>query len=194
MNKDTKPRRGLRAEAGIFYEDSIDVKEKNFMSKCSCYHTRKQQVYGHTGFGPYCREETVGECWGTKERDQCSCNGNTIKCDFYPEKRNTKVFAVDFDGTLCDNVWPEIGEPNIVMIEYVKALRQLGHKLILWTCREGDNLNEAVSGCSEQGVTFDAINDNLEEHKELFGGNSRKIVADYYIDDKAVQALSALPL
>lgn len=144
------------------------------MTKCSRYHK--------------------GECWGTKERDQCSCGGYTSKCDFYPEKRNIKVFAIDFDGTLCDNAWPEIGEPNIVMIEYVKALRQLGHKIILWTCREGDNLNEAVSWCSEQGITFDAINDNLEENKQLFGGNSRKIVADYYIDDKAVQALSALPL
>lgn len=105
-----------------------------------------------------------------------------------------KIFAIDFDGTLCENAWPEIGEPNIAMIEYVKALRKIGHELILWTCREGSDLEKAVAWCAEQGITFDAVNDNLEETKQWFGGNSRKIVADYYIDDRAVQALSALPL
>ena len=63
------------------------------MSKCDCYHTRTKIVYGHTGFGPYCRETTVGECWGTKERDECSCGGYTNKCDFYPEKRKPKTHS-----------------------------------------------------------------------------------------------------
>lgn len=100
-----------------------------------------------------------------------------------------KIFAVDFDGTLCENAWPEIGEPNVAMIEYVKALRQKGHKIILWTCREGNDLLKAISWCAEQGLIFDAVNDNLEDTKEWFGGNSRKIVAHYYIDDRALPAL-----
>lgn len=25
---------------------------------------------------------------------------------------NSKIIAVDFDGTLCENKWPEIGEAN----------------------------------------------------------------------------------
>lgn len=100
-----------------------------------------------------------------------------------------KVFAVDFDGTLCKNAWPEIGEPHDEMIAAVKRLRQVGHKIILWTCREGDDLIEALSWCAEQGLFFDAVNDNLEENKEFFGGNSRKIVADFYIDDKALHIL-----
>lgn len=139
------------------------------MSKCSCYYD--------------------GECWGTRERDLCSCNGNTNKCDFYPEKRNIKTFAVDFDGTLCKNEWPEIGEANEGMIAELIRLRQNGHKIILWTCREGEDLDKAVSWCAERGVFFDAINDNLEEHKQRFNGNSRKILADYYIDDKAIRPL-----
>ena len=100
-----------------------------------------------------------------------------------------KIFAVDFDGTLCKNVWPEIGEPHDEMIASVKRLRQDGHKIILWTCREGDDLNKALSWCADQGLVFDAVNDNLEEIKEFFGGNSRKIVADFYIDDKALHVL-----
>ena len=100
-----------------------------------------------------------------------------------------KTYAIDFDGTLCKNAWPEIGEPNVAMIEYVKALRKIGHKIILWTCREGADLEKAVSWCAEQGIIFDAVNDNLEEIKQRFGGNSRKIVAHFYIDDRAVPSL-----
>lgn len=97
-----------------------------------------------------------------------------------------KTIAVDFDGTLCKNAWPEIGEPNNEIINWIKALRNGGSKIILWTCREGLPLVDAIVWCTDHGLLFDAINDNLEEHKERFGGNSRKIQADLYIDDKAM--------
>ena len=100
-----------------------------------------------------------------------------------------KIFAVDFDGTLCENAWPEIGKPRTETIEYVKRLRKDGYKIILWTCREDDSLSKALAWCAEQGLFFDAVNDNLEETKEFFGGNSRKIVADFYMDDKALRSL-----
>jgi len=103
-----------------------------------------------------------------------------------------EVFAVDFDGTLCENAWPDIGEPHYDIINWVKKLKDCGHKLILWTCRDRILLVNAIVWCAEQGLFFDAINDNLEEHKNQFGGNSRKILADYYIDDKAVYP-SAMP-
>lgn len=98
----------------------------------------------------------------------------------------SKIYAVDFDGTLCENVWPNIGDPRDNILYMVKRLKRDGNKIILWTCREGVLLDEAVRWCGEQGLYFDAVNDNLEEHKEKFGDNSRKILADYYIDDKAV--------
>lgn len=101
----------------------------------------------------------------------------------------TKNFAVDFDGTLCDNAWPNIGKPHTEMINYIKRLRKKGHKIILWTCREGPDLEKAVEWCSKRGLVFDAVNDNLEETKQWFGGNSRKIVAHYYIDDRALPAI-----
>ena len=99
---------------------------------------------------------------------------------------NYQIIAVDFDGTLCYSNWPELGEPNMPLIEYLKSWQKQGNKLILWTCRAGDALDNAVSWCNEYELTFDAINDNLPEIVELYGNNSRKITCDYYIDDRAM--------
>ncbi len=96
-----------------------------------------------------------------------------------------KIIAVDFDGTLCFSNWPELGDPNVALIEYLKKWKDAGHKLILWTCRAGDPLDAAVTWCKDQGLVFDAINDNLPEIVSLYGNNSRKITCDYYIDDRA---------
>ena len=68
----------------------------------------------------------------------------------------------------------------------MKRRKESGDKLILWTCREGDDLETAVKWCQEQGICFDAINDNLPAVIEKYGCNSRKISCDFYIDDKAV--------
>lgn len=96
-----------------------------------------------------------------------------------------QIMAVDFDGTLCYSSWPDVGEPNRPLIEYLKNWKRMGNKLILWTCRAGSALDLAVSWCSEHQLEFDAINDNLPEIVEQYGSNSRKITCDYYIDDRA---------
>lgn len=101
-------------------------------------------------------------------------------------KREFTVYAVDFDGTLCESVWPGIGAPNMSLINHLIKRREQGNKIILWTCREGVRLQEAVEWCKEYGLEFDAVNDNLQELKDEFGNNPRKIYADCYIDDKAV--------
>ncbi len=96
------------------------------------------------------------------------------------------IIAVDFDGTLCSNNWPEIGEPNWELINRLKAEKEKGTKIILWTCRTGKMLHDAVSWCSNNcGLSFDAVNENLPEMIEKFGGDCRKIFANVYIDDKA---------
>ena len=97
-----------------------------------------------------------------------------------------KIIAGDFDGTLCFSSWPELGEPNLPLIDYLRNWRASGNKLILWTCRAGEALEKAVDWCQKQRLEFDAINDNLPEIIELYGNNSRKISCDYYIDDKAI--------
>ncbi len=100
--------------------------------------------------------------------------------------RGYTIYAVDFDGTLCESVFPDIGSPNMALIEHLKKRRKQGNKLILWTCRVGDRLQEAVEWCRQYGLEFDAVNENLPEMIEQWGGESRKVFADVYIDDKAV--------
>lgn len=98
----------------------------------------------------------------------------------------SKIIAIDFDGTLCHDAYPDIGEPKQKVINYAKSAKRSGCRLILWTNRAGDKLDEAVTWCKEQGIEFDAVNDNLPELVEKFGGsNCRKVFADVYIDDKA---------
>jgi hypothetical protein len=94
------------------------------------------------------------------------------------------IYAIDFDGTLCINEYPNIGQPIYKTIIFCKERKAEGHKLILWTCRSGKHLDEAVAWCKEQGLTFDAVNENLPEMIELFDNDCRKVFADYYIDDK----------
>lgn len=100
--------------------------------------------------------------------------------------RNYKVIAVDFDNTLFETDYPHIVRPILPVIEMAKARQEKGDKLILWTCREGAELDAAVEACREQGLEFDAVNDNLEEAKAEWGNNPRKVAADEYWDDKAM--------
>lgn len=96
------------------------------------------------------------------------------------------IYAVDFDGTLCESQWPGIGEPNTKLIEHLIKRQKQGAKIILWTCRIEERLQEAVDWCAEYGLVFDAVNDNLPENVEKYGSNCRKIWATCYIDDLAV--------
>lgn len=95
-----------------------------------------------------------------------------------------KTYAVDFDGTLSRGVYPATGEPNRELIDYLRARRAAGDKVILWTCREGEALQAAVEYCRLYDLEFDAINDNTEENKARYDNNCRKVAADFYIDDR----------
>ena len=97
-----------------------------------------------------------------------------------------KIIAVDFDGCLCESKWPNIGKENQPVINELLKQQALGAKLILWTCREGHQLQAAVMWCLNHGIKFDAINENLPENIEIFGNNSRKVYATEYWDDKSV--------
>ena len=95
------------------------------------------------------------------------------------------IIAVDFDGTLCnDSQFPAIGEPKQEVIDWVIKQKQLGHKIVMWTCREGDILLEAVHWCIAKNIQFDAINENVPETKFGYLGKA-KIIADIYLDDKS---------
>lgn len=98
-----------------------------------------------------------------------------------------KVIAIDFDGCLCANAWPEIGHPNWDVIAAAKSEQEAGAALILWTCREDELLQNAIEAAARWGLTFDAVNDSLPEWKGAWGNNPRKIGASEYWDDHAVR-------
>lgn len=102
------------------------------------------------------------------------------------ELGSTTIIAVDFDGTLTKGLWPDIAEPNTVLINELIHEREHGSKVILWTCRTGKYLQEAIDWCKEQGLIFDAVNQNIPELIERYGEDSRKVIADIYIDDKSM--------
>lgn len=104
----------------------------------------------------------------------------------YDEKKLfPSILAVDFDGTLVENQFPGIGKPDHVIAGAVRAYKEMGWKIILWTCRTDEMLQDAVDFCKEQlGIEFDAVNDNLPEVQKYFGGNTRKVFANLYWDDR----------
>lgn len=99
-----------------------------------------------------------------------------------------KVIAIDFDGTLFENKWPEVGMPIAPNINRAKNEKANGAVLILWTCREGEKLAEALAACRAAGLEFDYVNENTDELKAAFGTDPRKIAATEYWDDRAVCA------
>ena len=88
-----------------------------------------------------------------------------------------RVIALDFDGTICENEYPKIGKPKMDVIRRALKEREDGAALILWTCRTGELLKEAVDACAAWGLTFEAVNDNLPEWKKAWNNDPRKIGA-----------------
>lgn len=100
---------------------------------------------------------------------------------------NCTIYAVDFDGTLCESKYPGFGAPNNKLIQYLIDRRKMGDKVILWTNRTDSYLEDAVKWCNEKGLFFDAVNKNIPEIIEKFKPitPSPKVTADIFIDDLA---------
>lgn len=95
------------------------------------------------------------------------------------------VIAIDFDGTVVEHKYPKIGSEIPFATETLKELIKDGHRLILWTVREGKLLQEAVDWCRERGVEFYAVNRDYPEEKQHNNNHfSRKLKADLFIDDR----------
>ena len=100
------------------------------------------------------------------------------------------VIAVDFDGTIVEHRYPSIGKELPFAIDTLRKLAEEGHRLILWTVREGQYLDDAVEFCRTRGLEFYAVNrDYPEEEKEHNQHFTRKLKADLWIDDRNLGGL-----
>ena len=99
--------------------------------------------------------------------------------------------AVDFDGTIVEHAYPKIGKEKPFAIDTLKALTREGNKLILFTARDGELLEDAIKFCRDRGLEFYAVNSNYPPGA-LFGDNRAnpvKVIADLYIDDRNLGGL-----
>lgn len=96
-----------------------------------------------------------------------------------------KVIAIDFDGTIVEHKYPGIGKEMPFAFHTIRALQQKGHRLILWTYRQGKSLEAAVEYCRDHSIEFYAVNENYpgETRQKKYG---RKLNADVFIDDRNV--------
>lgn len=92
------------------------------------------------------------------------------------------LIGVDFDGTIVEHEFPDIGEPTPGAFAWLGQIQAAGAKLILWTMRSGETLDEAVQFCSEHGIEFYGINKNPTQSRWTL---SPKAYAELYIDDAA---------
>lgn len=95
------------------------------------------------------------------------------------------IIAVDFDGTIVEDAYPEIGEEKIFAFDTLKRLQSDGHRLILWTYRHGSKLQEAVDFCKQHGIEFYAVNKNYK-NEVMDDSIPRKLAADIFIDDRNI--------
>ena len=102
----------------------------------------------------------------------------------YEEATNIKI-AVDFDGTIVEHQYPEIGKEKLFAFEALREMQKKGFKLILWTVRSGDKLEEAIEFCRNKGVEFYAVNKNYPE-EVIDEDFTRKLEVDIYIDDRNI--------
>lgn len=99
------------------------------------------------------------------------------------------TIAVDFDGTIVEDRYPQIGKEQPFAVATLKQLMNDGHHLILWTVRKGERLDEAVKWCEDRGVRFFAVNKDFDDDELDQLHHSRKIKADLFIDDRSVTGL-----
>lgn len=104
------------------------------------------------------------------------------------------VYAVDFDGTLdMSDIFPNIDIPRMNLIRFLRNEKEKGHcELILWTCRENKELQQAIDWCKNYGLYFDTVNENLPELIRKYRCRSRKVAADIYIDEKSLNPQTSL--
>ena len=96
------------------------------------------------------------------------------------------IIAVDFDGTIVRNNYPDIKGCTPYAHEVLNRLHAEGHYIIIWTCRTGELLLSAINFLLHEGIPFDRVNDHNPTNKAKYGDAGNKVYADVYIDDKNI--------
>ena len=97
--------------------------------------------------------------------------------------------AVDFDGTIVTHEYPNIGKELPFAVETLRQLQRDGHKIILWSVREGQLLEDAIEWCRARGLEFYASNKDYPEETRQDKHYSRKLKAELFIDDRNLGGL-----
>ena len=123
----------------------------------------------------------------------CIVSGKCSRLEEQKTDNNTDltdcIIAVDFDNTLAVTRYPEIIEPIDLTCDLIRKAKENGATIILWTCREGKELEDALNWCKENNVPIDYANENAPERIKKWNNDCRKIGADIYIDDRAINPL-----
>jgi len=93
------------------------------------------------------------------------------------------ILAIDFDGTIAETEYPKINGLKDNAKEKINALYAEGHTIIIYSCRINQPAEMMKAFLDEQGILYHYINENLPQRTQIYGGDSRKISADLYIDD-----------
>jgi hydroxymethylpyrimidine pyrophosphatase-like HAD family hydrolase len=93
-----------------------------------------------------------------------------------------KTIACDFDGTLCEFDFPNIGKPKVEVVNFIKKAHKAGHHIIIWTCRTGEYVQDMIRFLKKWGIPYDKINENYKIEID----DCRKVFADIYLDDRAL--------
>lgn len=99
------------------------------------------------------------------------------------------ILAIDFDGTIVDHIYPEIGELKPNAKEIINRLHEEGHEIIIWTCRNGEHEVKVREFLDLNGIKFHTINEHLPRILDMFDNDCRKIYGDIYIDDRMLGGL-----
>ncbi|MBK8772427.1 MAG: hypothetical protein IPM06_18670 [Rhizobiales bacterium] len=96
-----------------------------------------------------------------------------------------EIIAVDFDGTVVDHRYPDVGPELPLAVDKLREAAKAGVKLILWTMRSGKELQDAVNWYKERGIDLFGVNKNPEQ---FLWTQSPKAFAHLYVDDAAFGA------
>jgi hydroxymethylpyrimidine pyrophosphatase-like HAD family hydrolase len=95
--------------------------------------------------------------------------------------------CIDFDGTIVDHRFPDIGPPAPGALEWLAKFQEAGAKLILFTMRSdggkhGGTLRAAVKYLEDHGIKLYGVNKNPTQ---IHWTTSPKAYGQIYIDDSA---------